>query len=69
MDHEDGGRAAALGLTEEEYAEFVKMLISRIPLGCKAASREVAASALFLCSSLASVVTGHILHCDDGETI
>jgi NAD(P)-dependent dehydrogenase (short-subunit alcohol dehydrogenase family) len=69
MDHGEGGRASALGLTEEEYQEFVTMLIARIPLGRKAASREVAASVLFLCSSMASVVTGHILHCDGGETI
>jgi NAD(P)-dependent dehydrogenase (short-subunit alcohol dehydrogenase family) len=69
MDHGEGGRAAALGLTEDEYQEFVKVLIARIPLGRKAASREVAASVLFLCSSMASVVTGHILHCDGGETI
>jgi NAD(P)-dependent dehydrogenase (short-subunit alcohol dehydrogenase family) len=69
MDHGEGGRASALGLTEDEYTEFVKMLIARIPLGRKAASREVAASVLFLCSSMASVVTGHILHCDGGETI
>ena len=45
------------------------MLIARIPLGRKAASREIAMSVLFLCSSMASVVTGHILHCDGGETI
>lgn len=69
MDHGEGGRAAALGLTEDEYAEFVTMLIARIPLGRKAASREVAASVLYLCSSMAAVVTGHILHCDGGETI
>jgi NAD(P)-dependent dehydrogenase (short-subunit alcohol dehydrogenase family) len=69
MDHGEGGRASALGLTEDEYREFVKVLIARIPLGRKAASPEVAASVLFLCSSMASVVTGHILHCDGGETI
>ena len=68
MDHGEGGRAAALGLTEDEYQEFVTMLIARIPLGRKAASREVAASVLFLCSDMASVVTGHVLHCDGGET-
>jgi NAD(P)-dependent dehydrogenase (short-subunit alcohol dehydrogenase family) len=32
-------------------------------------TNAVAASVLFLCSSMASVVTGHILHCDGGETI
>jgi NAD(P)-dependent dehydrogenase (short-subunit alcohol dehydrogenase family) len=69
MDHGDGGRAAALGLDEKQYADLVGLLISRIPLGRKAASREVAACALFLCSSLASIVTGLILHCDGGETI
>ena len=69
MDHGEGGRASALGLTEDAYEEFVKMLIARIPLGRKAASREVAASVLFLCSSMASVVTGHVLHCDGGETV
>jgi len=69
MDHGEGGRAAALGLTEEDYAEFVTMLIARIPLGRKADSREVAACVLFLCSAMASVVTGHVLHCDGGETV
>ena len=69
MDHGEGGRAAALGLTPEEYAEFVKMLIARIPLGRKADSREVAACVLFLCSAMAAVVTGHVLHCDGGETV
>ena len=56
-------------MTEEEYAEFVKVLIARIPLGRKADSREVAASVLYLCSSMASVVTGHVLHCEGGETV
>jgi NAD(P)-dependent dehydrogenase (short-subunit alcohol dehydrogenase family) len=69
MDHGDGGRAAALGLTEDEYEDYVSRLIARIPLGRKSASREVAAAVLFLCSSMSSAITGVILPCDGGETI
>jgi 3-oxoacyl-[acyl-carrier protein] reductase len=50
------------GMPEEVMANFIK----QIPLGRLGDSREIVDAALFLCSSMASYITGHVLNVNGG---
>ena len=53
-----------MGLAIPEAARAA--MLSQIPLGRFAAPREIAEVILFLCSDLASYVTGQVLHVNGG---
>jgi 3-oxoacyl-[acyl-carrier protein] reductase len=50
------------GMSDEVTQNFVK----QIPLGRLGDSREIVDAALFLCSSMASYITGHVLNVNGG---
>jgi 3-oxoacyl-[acyl-carrier protein] reductase len=50
------------GMPEEVTANFIK----QIPLGRLGDPREIVDAALFLCSSMASYITGHVLNVNGG---
>ena len=52
-----------------ETPEFVRATTAAIPLGRWGKPEEVAAAALFLCSSAASFITGSVLVIDGGQTV
>ena len=55
---------AGMGLTIPE--EFRKKMLESVPLGRFAEPREIATVVLFLCSDLASYITGQTIHANGG---
>jgi 3-oxoacyl-[acyl-carrier protein] reductase len=54
-------------MTSEMDEETRERLVKRIPLRRSATPEEMAGPALFLCSPMASYVTGHMIVADGGE--
>jgi 3-oxoacyl-[acyl-carrier protein] reductase len=55
---------AGMGLTIPE--EFRKNMLESVPLGRFAEPQEIASVVLFLCSDLASYITGQTIHANGG---
>jgi 2-deoxy-D-gluconate 3-dehydrogenase len=54
---------------EREDPEAERKILSQIPMGRWGRPEEIAAAAVFLCSSAASFITGEVLVVDGGQTI